>query len=306
MNHYAKMCFLAILIALSTKEVTAEMITVNRMNDVKITVEQLLQQYQGKEILTAFDIDMTLTQPNNPATFYPALIKHYAIYKKIMGSLTPEQKDLTATLTVFLPVRLVEAETPQIVSAIQDRGVKTIAFTAMLTGKLKDKNQTHNKIEALRYNALNSLGINFANKPTLGRVCEYTERHFLELVIFSCAVRNPFANLHNRPLVACPSVNVHAPLESQYPSALSLSFSVPRPSFQLRCSSKSPTRLPTFRTYTESSCAAAEITRLFEPLSRVRPYALLSRPEVSFISNGLSGGRGMCCPVWCAHYAAHG
>lgn len=163
MNHYAKMCFLAILLALSTKEVTAEMITVNRMNDVKITVEQLLQQYQDKEILTAFDIDMTLTQPNNPATFYPALIKHYAIYKKIMSSLTPEQKDLTATLTVFLPVRLVEADTPQIVSAIQDRGVKTIAFTAMLTGKLEDKNQAYNKIEVLRYNALNSLGINFAN-----------------------------------------------------------------------------------------------------------------------------------------------
>lgn len=143
--------------------VKAEMISVNSISDVEVKIEQLLKHYKSKEILTAFDIDMTLTQPDHPAAFYPNLKKHIDIYKRVMSSLTSEQKDLTSTLTIQLPVRLVEQNTPEVIKSIQRKGIDSIAFTAMLTGLPKGISKINDRTEKIRFNSLNSLSINFEN-----------------------------------------------------------------------------------------------------------------------------------------------
>jgi hypothetical protein len=152
------------LIALYVGRVEAEMISVKSMHDVELKIEQLLLHYKSKEILAAVDVDMTLTQPNHSATFYPNLKQHSDIYKRIMGNLTPEQRDLTNTLTVLqLPIKLVEKNTPAIIKSIQEKGVESIAFTAILTRLPAGCTKTNDRIEEIRFNALSNLGINFEN-----------------------------------------------------------------------------------------------------------------------------------------------
>lgn len=146
------------------KPVESKIITIKTMNNLIKTIDELLKKYKGEEILTIFDIDMTLTQPDHPATFYPTLKKYNDIFNEIIGDLTSEQKDLVATLTIFFPAKLVEDCTPKIIKYIQKKGIPTIAFTAALTGKLTTElNITNELVENLRYHSLNNFGINFKN-----------------------------------------------------------------------------------------------------------------------------------------------
>jgi hypothetical protein len=99
---------------------------------------------------------MVLTQPDHPAVYYPTLMKYAKVYKKILGSLSAEQKDFANTLTTQnYPQKFVEEETPEVVKRIEEKGIKVIAFTATLTGKF---NNTKDKIIALRRDILQKKG----------------------------------------------------------------------------------------------------------------------------------------------------
>lgn len=143
----------------SSQSTHAEMMSAKTMQDVKGAIEGLLKDYKPEDILVAFDIDMTLTQPNHPATFYPALHKYIDIYKEVFDKLPPETKDLASTLTTqVLPQRLVEKTTPQIIRQLEGEGFKVIALTASLSGHIHGY---PSKMAFMRRDQLQRMGIDF-------------------------------------------------------------------------------------------------------------------------------------------------
>lgn len=136
-----------------------DIMKIQTMKDAQTEVENLLKIYKPEEILVAFDIDMTLTQPDHPAVYYPAIKKYVDVYKAVLGQLSPEQKDLASTLTTqIVPQRWVEKTTPQIVKDIQNTGVKVIALTAILAGEIQDFPE---KMVVLRQDQLQKMGFDF-------------------------------------------------------------------------------------------------------------------------------------------------
>ena len=145
--------------------------TAKNMNAVKQHIDKLLQQQSPEDLLVAFDIDMTLTQPDHPAVYYPNLKTHRAIYIDVMSTLTPTERDRKVTLTVqLLPQRLVESETPTLIKKIQETGIQTIAFTASLAGPLffdRPHSKNPKRIEALRFDCLKNFNIDFSQSFAL-------------------------------------------------------------------------------------------------------------------------------------------
>lgn len=151
-------CFVVLTLILNLP-VRAEVMKVKSMYEVQLKVDEVLKDHKASDILLALDIDMTLTQPDHPAVFYPALMKYKTDFKRILSQLTPEQKDLVPSLTTQLfPQRCVEKETPQIIKNIIQKGVKTIAFTASLSGKIGG---LKNKLIILRRDQLQKMGLDF-------------------------------------------------------------------------------------------------------------------------------------------------
>ncbi|MBX9805445.1 MAG: DUF2608 domain-containing protein [Alphaproteobacteria bacterium] len=135
MKHFKSIMTLALTLGIG--KVQAEIISLKRMREVQAKILNVLENNKASDVLAAFDIDMTLTQPIHPATYYPALKKYRDVYKEILEGLSSEQKDMVSTLMVQTTShQLVEKETPKIIKELQGKGVRTIAFTATLTGKL--------------------------------------------------------------------------------------------------------------------------------------------------------------------------
>lgn len=159
MKHSLKGIIIAMSLSFVSSQAQAEIVSVQSMKDLKAKVEGLLHNQKPEEVLVAFDIDMTLTQPDHPAVYYPALIKYVDAYKKIMSSLSPEQKDLISTLiTQEVPQKLVEQEAPVILKSLQVKSIKTIALTSILAGKI---NGFKDKMVMLRRDQLQKIGIDF-------------------------------------------------------------------------------------------------------------------------------------------------
>lgn len=137
----------------------AEIISANSLQEVQAKIEDVLKTQKPKDVLVAFDIDMTLTQPDHPAAYYPALKKYSDVYKKIFEQLTLEQKDLVSTLTTqVVSQRFVEKDTPKIIKELQQKGIKTIALTSSLAG---DINDFPSKMVILRRDQLQKMGVDF-------------------------------------------------------------------------------------------------------------------------------------------------
>jgi hypothetical protein len=134
---------MAIGVSLFSSNAHAEITSAATMKDVQSKIEGVRQDKKPEDVLAAFDIDMTLIQPDHMAAYYPALKNYRDIYKSIIENLTAEQRDILNTLLVqIIPQKLVEKETPQIMKNLQRHGFKVIAFTATLTGTFsscKDK-----------------------------------------------------------------------------------------------------------------------------------------------------------------------
>jgi hypothetical protein len=159
MKPLLKGMIIAMSLSLIGSQAQAEIVSLKTMKDLKTKVEDILKTQKPKDVLVAFDIDMTLTQPDHPAVYYPALIKYKEAYKKVLSSLTPEQKDLVSTLTTQeVPQKLVDPKTPGIIKALQEQGIKAIALTASLSGKIKG---FKNKMAIIRRDQLQKMGIDF-------------------------------------------------------------------------------------------------------------------------------------------------
>src|SRR3990167_2905589 len=139
----------------------AEMMSVKTMEEVQKKIEDIHKTQKTEDVLVAFDIDMTLTQPDHPAVYYPAIKKYVDVYKSILWPLTPAQKDLAATLTTqVVPQKLVEKDTAKIIKTIQKQDVKVIALTSSLAGKIKG---FPDKMIILRREQLQKMGVDFTN-----------------------------------------------------------------------------------------------------------------------------------------------
>lgn len=116
---------------------SAKILTAKSMKNVEHLITELLKSYRPAELFVAFDIDMTLIQPDHPALYYPALKKYVKHYKSILGTVTPENRDWISTWAALqFPQRLVESKTPEVIKNLQSKGIPVIAFTASLSGSL--------------------------------------------------------------------------------------------------------------------------------------------------------------------------
>ena len=152
-----KILFVLILLTACKKE--DPIIPVHSIHEVQAQVDELLKTQRAEDILVVFDVDMTLTQPDHPATYYPAVKKFKTFIKNIFASLTPTQRDIALTLTTKLAQRLIEKDSPKIVKSMQGKGVQVIAFTASLTGH---KNDNKSKTIFKRRDALHNMGFDFS------------------------------------------------------------------------------------------------------------------------------------------------
>jgi hypothetical protein len=150
-----------LIMTLITPPTHAEITSAKTISNVHTQIEAVLKTHKPEDLLVAFDIDMTLTQPDHPAVYYPSLKKYVDIYKKIMGGLTPEQKDLASTLTTQLfPQRLVEKKTLQLIQLLKEKGIGVIALTSSLAGKVKEYQET---IIERRQKQLKDMGFDFSS-----------------------------------------------------------------------------------------------------------------------------------------------
>jgi hypothetical protein len=162
--------------------------TAKTMHAVKQHIDSLLEQQLPHELFVAFDIDMTITQPDHPAVYYPNLRAHRALYTQLMSTLSPAERDRKVTLSIqLLPQRLVEPETPRIIKEIQQTGIQTIAFTASLAGPLffnPTPTQAPQHIEALRFEWLKKFNIDFAQFSTEDFVLDEIPAHNDQCPVF--------------------------------------------------------------------------------------------------------------------------
>lgn len=162
--------FFALTLLISTTNSFAEIYMVESMQQVQSMVEQTLERHVASDVLVAFDIDMTLTQPDHPALYYPAMMKYSTDFKEILSELNPAQRDLIITLCTQYPQILVDETHPEIVRNVQKMGFKTIALTATVTGNIKDKYGTVLRVVQSRYDMLDKFNINFSGSYSIDEV----------------------------------------------------------------------------------------------------------------------------------------
>jgi len=133
--------------------VFAEIDTIRSLTELKL-LEVL------DTVLAVFDIDDTVTILKEPAFHRPNFKVHHAkTFANMMSSLTKKEQIVAFTLPLLTsPGVLLENETPQVIQMLQHKGVKTIALTAALAGKIHDSS-----IEDRRISELQRVGITFSS-----------------------------------------------------------------------------------------------------------------------------------------------
>lgn len=160
---------IGMLIFLTACKEEDKTMSVHSIHEVQAKIDEILKIQKAEDVLVVYDVDMTLTQPDHPATYYPVIKKYAHVLKNIFKTLTPAQRDVALTLTSRLPQRLIEKDSPKIVRDMQAKGVHVIAFTASLSGSWKDYKT---KTIFNRRDKLQALGFNFSFP---GRVVSYMD-----------------------------------------------------------------------------------------------------------------------------------
>lgn len=101
-----------------------------------------------KETLVLFDIDLTLSQPSEPAAQMPNIVRHKDVFKQLLESARPPTGDILTAVTTWSPHILIEEETPHVVARIAKRTIPMIAFTAACTST---KGWRHKDLKRLGY-----------------------------------------------------------------------------------------------------------------------------------------------------------
>lgn len=105
--------------------------------DVDDEIAHLTKQYASEEVLILFDVNYTLLFVDHPAIFIPNIKKHAKEMQIVMQDLSKEQQNVVIGLaTKAEPQAVVEDCIPNVVQTLQDKGIKTLAFSAALSGDL--------------------------------------------------------------------------------------------------------------------------------------------------------------------------
>ena len=152
-------------------------ITLSTMEEVHQAIAHCPTQPHA--LLAAFDVDMTLTVPRHPACHYPNLKQHKRILQALLEPLNEVEEDKIITLGAQQPGQmLAEKNTPSTIQKLQHQGIKTIAFTASLTGELV----ALGIVQSLRFRDLQALDMDF--RPAfdtqdflLPKIPSYNENH---------------------------------------------------------------------------------------------------------------------------------
>ena len=148
------------------KVVQAVALTSTTMEEVHQHIDYYLQEVQeASGMLTAFDIDMTLTTPKHPACYYPNMQQHksvisrHMLFQRVFSCISKTEEDKVLTLGTQLPAQqLIEEATPALIASLQERGVKAIALTASLSGGVVGLEN----LKRRRFERLKQLGIDFS------------------------------------------------------------------------------------------------------------------------------------------------
>ena len=136
-----------------------EIFKVSNMINVQKILEKALERNVPSDVLVAFDVDLTLTFPTEKAAQMPNILQHKKIYKNIMENLTSQHQYVMLNLLAEASKHqlIEEKEISFILNNLQTKGVKTIAFSACLTGPLANIS----RMEIWRYTTLKNLNLDF-------------------------------------------------------------------------------------------------------------------------------------------------
>lgn len=133
-------------------------IEITAMKDILKNIDFILERYDKEDILLAFDIDLTLTVPDEPAVQIPYLNKYHVLLQKIMSGLNNDQGFLLFSIATKKPPQiLIDVKTPSIIKKLQKKGIKIIALSSSITGELG----SIKRVEEWRYDALKKFGVVF-------------------------------------------------------------------------------------------------------------------------------------------------
>jgi hypothetical protein len=157
-----KFCYLAIFLSFSacSPMLQSDLVVLDSIGQLEKKCAPLWSQsgIRPEDVLLVFDIDMTLIQPDHPATSLPVLLRYRDLYHSIISSLPRSiQRWPAAWTTVSLPQRLVEPQIPQWLSQWQKRGFRSMALTAGFAGKFGP----YEHLELERAKILKDFGISF-------------------------------------------------------------------------------------------------------------------------------------------------
>lgn len=114
-----------------------------------------------QKTLVIFDVDSTLITPSDPYLQRQAIKRHNSIYKACVNSLTKNQlRIFRHLLNINSTSCLVEDILPTCIKKLQERGIKTIAYTASKTGALGNIMAS---FPDWRYQDLKRFGIDFSD-----------------------------------------------------------------------------------------------------------------------------------------------
>lgn len=130
----------------------------HRMADVEKYILKRISRYNAEDVLCAFDIDMTLIQPDHPAYYIPNVRKYKNVYCDIVRQHPNLDTSVALTCTFWEAQRVVDDGIYSLLSHLKD--VPKIAFTATPTGPFKDAK----RLEVLRYQQLLEKQLHFECK----------------------------------------------------------------------------------------------------------------------------------------------
>ena len=157
---YMKLCFIfaALLFCLPCFSDIRE---VSTMQEVANYLETLTE-----EDLAIFDIDMVLTQPDDPAFQMGTMYQHLPIAQKIIAQVPKDKLDVFFTLmTTSCGACLVDPFCLQVLDNLAKTCVPTMGLTGNFTGKFA----TIANMEEWKLDSLKNLGIDFSSR------CPYRE-----------------------------------------------------------------------------------------------------------------------------------
>lgn len=124
------------------------------------SMEKVMDHFKeaDRSTLALFDIDMVLTQPEDPAFQMVNIHRYSEGAKEIILSIPAEKRDIFFTLTSldFEPV-LVDDQFPSYLQQLAKKGIPAMALTASLTGSLLETPS----LEAWKCDDLRKCGIDF-------------------------------------------------------------------------------------------------------------------------------------------------